>query len=801
MRNIIVLFSISLFALNFISAQEIKSSVSAVRIFESIVIDGVLDETIWSNLEELGDFIQFTPYNGVPCRQKTEAKICYTDEAIYISARMYDTSPDSMMTELGTRDSYDEPDTELFAVHINPYNDGINSVYFCVSISGAQSDFKLSSQGIDMRWDAVWESEISTTNEGWTAEIRIPFSALRILDTPNQTWGFNLFRRIPRCDEWSSWSYVSNELEQWWAHMGELRGVDNIESPVRLSFSPYISAYAEKNTMGEWGTSYNGGIDLKYGISESFTLDMTLIPDFGQIQSDDEELNLSPFEIKYNEKRQFFTEGTELFSKADIFYSRRIGAKPSGYNGVGNSLTADEEISDNPNETQLINATKFSGRTNGGLGIGILNGMTANTYATVRDSITGNEREVLTQPFTNYNMFVLDQTFANNSYISLVNSNVWRENYMANVTGTEFRFLDSTKTYLIEGSGAVSQIHNEGNATYGHKYSLRAGKVAGEFQYEYLLTVVDDKFNQNDLGYLARNNEIKQYVNLEYHKFQPFGIFLDLHNSLSIFYHRIYNPSVYADLRMSYELQARFKNYYKLSLGLGLGPVERRDYYETRRLGRYVLDNQFYNLNIQVDSDPRQPVTFMALAGFTNSFDYLTDLKRRWLGGTVTYKVNDQFNFGSDFYYRTDTDEPGYVNYDPETDIIYFGNRDRTTAINTLDANYLFNNKMSVNFRLRHYWSKADYKTYHELTDKGDLLPSTYSNNHDVNYNAFNIDMSFIWNFAPGSELRLVWKNAIYNSNQDIDSGYFTNFENTLDSPQINSLSVKILYYIDYLNL
>jgi hypothetical protein len=177
---------------------------------------------------------------------------------------------------------------------------------------------------------------------------------------------------------------------------------------------------------------------------------VTLVPDFSQVQSDNQVLNLSPFEVQFQERRPFFTEGTELFNKGGLFYSRRVGGLPMDYYSVDSKLTDGEKVIKNPTQTQLLNATKLSGRTNGKLGIGVFNGLANNTYATVADSL-GNKRSILTSPLTNYNIVVLDQALKNNSSVSLVNTNVTRDGhfYDANVTGAGFRINNKTNMIKI----------------------------------------------------------------------------------------------------------------------------------------------------------------------------------------------------------------------------------------------------------------------------------------------------------------------------------------------------------------
>ncbi len=408
-----------------------QKSIAAIKIDDPPLIDGKLDDQAWLSADIADNFIQYTPFNGSPSKYKTEVRVLYDNSALYVGAMMYDPSPDSIYTELGERDSDHGLNADQFAIDISPYNDGINGAVFKVSVSGVQSDSPPRS-GSDYRrngdtWDAVWESSTSVVENGWIAEIKIPYSALRFPKDEVQTWGINFWREVRRNREQSSWNYVNREVGSTFNHLGEMTQIRDIEPPLRLSFTPYVSGYLEQ-APGESGPqfTYNGGLDLKYGINESFTLDATLVPDFGQVQSDDRVLNLSPYEVRYNEKRPFFMEGTELFNKGNIFYSRRVGSRPKGYYEVYNDLDPTEDVVHNPSESSLINASKVSGRTKSGLGIGVFNAMTNTMYATIEDSESAETRRVMTDPFTNYNMIVLDQSLKNNSYISLVNTNVWR---------------------------------------------------------------------------------------------------------------------------------------------------------------------------------------------------------------------------------------------------------------------------------------------------------------------------------------------------------------------------------------
>ncbi|HGJ63844.1 TPA: hypothetical protein ENS27_00480, partial [bacterium] len=438
---------------------QVRKEAVALRTGAAPEVDGVLNDECWRQAKVTGDFIQYGPYNGKSPSQQTRVMFLYDDFALYMGIMLYDSAPDSIYRELGKRDGLETLNSDLISVDILPYNDGLNMYEFKVSASGVVSDTKYSPLGQYPAWDAVWDARVNVVDSGWVAEIRIPFSALRFPDIPEQVWGLNLWRSVKRNGEWSTWNFVDKSQTNVLAEYGTLTGLKNLKPGLRLALYPYVSGYAEK-FPGDSRMSFvpNGGMDLKLGLSESFTLDATLIPDFGQVESDDKVLNLTPFEVKYNEKRQFFVEGTELFSKCGLFYSRRIGSQPRNYYNVYDNTDSNETVAANPESTRLINATKISGRTRSGLGIGIFNAMTSNTHATLKDTVTGETRKISTQPFTNYNLVVIDQNLANNSYFSLVNSNVTipGDSFAANVSGTEFKLGNKKNSYSLTGGANMS---------------------------------------------------------------------------------------------------------------------------------------------------------------------------------------------------------------------------------------------------------------------------------------------------------------------------------------------------------
>ncbi|MEO0403968.1 MAG: DUF5916 domain-containing protein, partial [Bacteroidota bacterium] len=403
----------------------VKKELSATRISESMVIDGILEEPFWANAQGATGFIQNRPNPGSAATETTVVKILYDDEFLYIGAEMHDTDADSILHQLSARDNIENSD--MFGLWISSFCDGINAFEFMVTPDGVQLDALVSTNGEDFNWNAVWQCNTRIHDTGWTAEFKIPYSAFRFAEADEQVWDVNFFRNIRRRREQSFWQFVDPVAPGFIQQSGTLNNIKDIEPPIRLFFYPYASAYYETSKDSEGvrqdGNQFNGGMDIKYGINESFTLDMTLIPDFGQVQSDNQVLNLSPFEVRFNENRQFFTEGTELFSKGDLFYSRRIGESPINASDAYDSLEEGESVKEIPIETQLLNATKISGRNKNGLGFGMLNAVVNGADAVIEDSL-GNTRSVQVAPFTNYNIMVFDQNLKNNSYFSLVNTNV-----------------------------------------------------------------------------------------------------------------------------------------------------------------------------------------------------------------------------------------------------------------------------------------------------------------------------------------------------------------------------------------
>jgi len=783
---------LALFTIFPLIGQE-KKNVEILRITSPMFIDARLDEPVYQQAQSAKDFVQLQPYNGQPSFQPTEAWYFYDETAIYVGAMLYDSSPDSIFNYLTERDEIGT--SEYFGVYLDPYNQGQLAYGFFVTPAGVQVDIKAikTSDGDNEsdEWDAVWESKTRITDKGWIVEMCIPFSALRFSERAGDTWGLNMFRNIRRHNSNNSWSLIDRNVSGFIHQQGTLKGIKDVKPPLRLSISPYLATYYEtKKDEGDF--LYKGGLDLKYGLNESFTLDMMVVPDFGQVQSDDQELNLSPYELYFSEKRQFFTEGTELFDRAGVFYSRRIGAAPKF--DASDFLQEGETVTSNPSETQLINASKVSGRTGSGWGIGVLNAMTMPSKSTITDSL-GNERDVLVQPFTNYNVSVVDKSLKNNSYVSLINTNMlmYDNPFRANVTATEFVLRNKKMNWALTGKGGFS-YRGETDYETGYGGYLSLDKNKGKIHFGISQDIISDTFDPNDMGYLDHNNEVETQSYIYYHEIKPFWVIREYNGNIWMDYARMYNPNAFSKVEMGYNFNMTFKNNYSINFNGGY-QTNSYDYYETRVSGRYYMSPRHWWNNYNLNTDWRKPFNCYFHFGHSDRFD--TDQYGIYGDFEAVWRIGQHFMVEYAGSVNNSMNERGYVDKNSAGDSIFFAKRNVYTLSNIFSPSYVINNKMSVSMRVRHYWRGVRNQSYYLLNTDGSLqsYPS-YDENKDQNYNAFTVDMNFRWIFAPGSEFIFAWKNAAYSNVKTVTTNYWDNLEQSLLN-QTNSFSVKVLYYID----
>jgi hypothetical protein len=787
----------------------------AMRLSSTIKIDGLVEDEAWKTAPVMTDLVEFRPTVGrvENPETKTVSWLLYDDEGIYFGGFCYERTKDSIATELAGRDGFGTND--YVGLVFDTYYDKQNGFEYFVTPLGEQWDAKMTSNGEDFSWNAVWKSGAVVHKNGWSFEMFIPYSAIRFGKDDVQNWGLNITRRRRKTEQQFTWNPIDPNVNGFLTQEGVWTGISNIKPPLRLQFSPYISTYVNHfphtdPAKKKWTSSINGGMDIKYGINQAFTLDATLIPDFGQVQSDNIVYNLTPFEVRYQENRPFFTEGLELFNKGNLFYTRRIGKDAVYFEPIVKESY--ERIKDNPRESKLVNATKISGRTQKGLGIGMLNALTKNRYYVLQNTINGTEREYLVDPLTNYNILVLDQTLKNNSSVSLVNTNTLRRGsaYDANVTAGLFSLNDKKNMWNVNGKIASSTLFNypdrdgvlpdlpPGDVT-GYSHSLGFGKTSGRFNFQVNQELVDKKYNTNDLGYFTFGNTLDHYAWFGYRWIKPKNWYNNIYLNLNLQYSRQLNPSLYRSANFNANVNGQLKNLWFAGIMVGYEPLY-YDFFEARKPG-YIApmwSDYFTNFWFETNNAKKYKVSVEWM--FVDRSKY--NSTRQSLGIGNRYRFSDKFSIDHSINFspqKRNFGWAGFLNNEP-----VFGARDIDNIVNQLNLKYSFNAMMNINVRVRHYWFEVDYDPakYQVLKlDKSYVPTSLFTQDVDQNYNAFNIDAVYTWQFAPGSFINVVWKNFAEDFNRKVSSGYFRNFGNTMDASDNNNLSLKVIYFLDYLQL
>ena len=779
-----------------------KKVIQTKFISDNITIDGKIDENVWKSATVATDFIMFQPDNGkpIPENKRTEVKILYDNDAIYVAALMYDNEPTKILQEISERDNFGASD--LFGVFINGFNDGQQDFRFIVSASDGQADcIGTDTNGEDYSWDAIWKSKAVITDFGWVVEMRIPYAALRFSGEKKQTWGLNFFREIKRDKHKYSWNFIDAKLGTFTQQTGVLEGIENIKTPTRLFLLPYSSFYVNTNKEQKTYGTLKGGLDIKYGINDAFTLDMILIPDFGQTKYDDKILNLGPFEQQFNENRPFFTEGTDLFSKGNLLYSRRIGGSPINYP----TASSNETIIDNPASVNLINALKISGRTKDGLGIGILNAVTEKTYATIQNNDTNETRKEVVAPLTNYNVVVLDQRFHKNSSVSFINTNVTRNGNFrdANVSALVWDLNTTKNTYNLSGNLKYSSI-NDIEDKKGLFYSLNFGETSGKYRYSFGTEVVSKDFNSNDLGINFETNYYSFYGNTNYRILNPTKYFNSFNVNLNMYSQFQKESGKIQGNNINININSNNKKNHYFGLGINMNPLESNDYYESRtensylifpkRIGGWFMFSSNYNNKFAIDINPS--FTKLSESG-RNSYGFLLGPR---------YRFNDKFSLNYTFNFFRQNNNKGFVdridedNNSATPNTIIFANRNVVTYSNTLSGKYSLNSKMTFNIALRHYWSYAENKNFLSLEQNGRLTDyMNYTQNKNSSFYSWNADLSYSWWFAPGSQVSVLYRNNAANFERDIDKDFGKNVTNLLTNDQLKHVfSISVRYFIDY---
>ena len=519
-------------------------------------------------------------------------------------------------------------------------------------------------------------------------------------------------------------------------------------------------------------------MDMKIGLGNAFTLDMTLIPDFGQVVTDNLVLNLSPFEIQFNENRQFFKEGTELFNKSGTFYSRRIGE-----NG------------------RLLNASKVSGRLANGLGLGLLQ-----AFATANEDST----------LTSYTVAVADQNLRNNGYITSTTSMVTREGagYDALVQSASLEVRNPDNTWSLQAGGSVNRKFgaDEGNDDEGHTYNVTVSKMAGNLTFSLGHFLESEAYDPNDLGFLQAPNELGSFFNLDYRIFEPRGRWNRINYSFNAFLNQVETPRMFNNIFLSASCRATTRAFNTWNIELNSQPTDGNNIFASRIDGLVWKEPAWYSVNGWFSSDYRKRFA-LDLGYWHAGGGTYRDWKENTYRVAPRFRVSDQMMVTYVWKINDRRNERGWAYVDALSDgseRSIFGKRRNREYTQVLNVNYIFTNRMSLSTRVRHAWSQVRYDALFELLETGIISAEAYTpggnpSQEDLNFNAWSIDMVYRWNFAPGSELNVVWKNQLFEESRlgDLDSytlpdSYANNFNQMIEQGFFNSLSIRLISFIDY---
>ena len=785
------------FLSNFSFGQE--KTLKASRAIDKITIDGLASEEQWKTADIATGFLEQNPTEGNDPRFKTEVKVLYDNSNLYILGYCYDSSPDSILAQLGERD--DELNSDGFTFSIDTYNKMLDAFTFSVAASGVQSDSRLS----DPSFNAVWQSAVQIVSDGWIVEMRIPYYAIRFPNGEKQVWRVQFERNLRRTRTGLQWSLVPKEVETELNYWGLLTGLDNIKAPLRLSLSPYTSSFVDIDN-GEITLGYGAGADLKLGLNESFTLDMSLLPDFSQVRSDNIVKNLGAFEVEFEEQRPFFQEGVDLFNRGDLFYSRRIGGTPIQNNQNLFNLDSTERVINNPSNTRLINVAKISGRNKKGLGIGVMNAVTASSNALILDDLTGNTREIETNPLVNYNIVSFDQNLKNNSSIYFINLNTARSgDYIdANVSALGLDLISKSSTYAIGGELKISQrdtnlLDNffEIGDDDGLSYFVNLAKIKGNFKYSLSSESKSPSFNPNDLGINFTTNIRTHSIEFEYNKYNPFWILNRNFNRFSFDLDQDYSSGKILKKQYSGRYIFDLKSFNTIFINMSAQVGDGIDLFESRVAGQEFIIPEYYYNGIGVSSDYRKKFALDGNIGFGKGYftDYVVNQYFEFNVSPII-RFNDKFTLTPSSDYSVLYNGAGFAGY--FEGLPKYGVRDVRTLVNIMKGKYVFKNNLSLTLRIRHYWSYGEYDYYGDLDDSGYIIRDDgFQGDSDFNFNAFNTDLIFAWQFAPGGFINLVYKNAFQTDDNNTQLSYFNNLGTVLEAGQRNTVTMKLVYFFD----
>lgn len=776
-----------------------SGSLTASVTSSAITIDGNLNEASWQNAQAISDFIQYEPVEGIKSNGKTEVRVLFGKDDLYIGARLYDTR-NNIENNLGRRDEYNRAD--WFMVSIDSYNSGKMAFTFAVNAAGVQLDGqqddnrKVSSgagnpllpTGLDVSWDAIWFSEVNISDEGWTVEMRIPYNMLRYMKKDVQTWGIYFSRRNPKSGEVSEWPFIPRDRRSnLVSGYAKISGIKGIDPRTNIQVRPYVLAgldISEKeNAPGkaDYRFKTSTGGDIKIGIGPNVILDATIRPDFGQVEADPAVLNLTAFQTLFPEKRPFFLEGADIFKfgigNSRLYYPRRFGA----------------------NEP-IIAALKLSGRTEKDLSFGIM-GVTAgenfnpsNNYAVFRASQRINEYSSAGGILTYYYCPAEKGT----GWQSMTGGVDWDLRFNNNRYGFEGTVAFSDRNSLVQGVKDQS----------GMMSSLAIRKRQGIIDGHVAFLMFTDQYNPNDIGWITyEQNWYQIWANLKYKlkggkefgNFQRGELSLDYARRLSI----IGNYDMGSEINLKMTLIT--KKFRQIKAGSALiSPLGGYDLWETRGLWVWAKPKGI-ELSGEFSTDdrkkwkitPKASVRIYDNKGSEYMMDFLgtvipgtkvslsAEIKGNWENDRTAWASNETFfhddtgwkignrstspdNLSQEYLTPVSDDGTlaailaGVKEYKPGWHYVpVFGVRDTRSVDLTVRGSLTLTSRFSMQLYSQFFAAKGTYGNFSILANPDNMIPfGQYPKRRDFNYK--NLQSNFVtrWEYRPGSAIYLVWSHS-----------------------------------------
>jgi hypothetical protein len=747
--------------------QNSNLKISAVRSNERIVVDGNLDEKIWQR-QGIAELIQQDPDQGLNPSQDSEFWVSYDDEAIYFAAKFYDTRPDSILARLVRRDFIWGDPSDGCVLYLDSYHDNRSGYFFYVSAAGTLADGLIENdvkQPNDLSWDGVWEGSSSLNKDGWSVEMKIPYSQLRFNEGESQVWGINVERFISRRFETDMLVYTPRDESGFTSRFPDLVGIEGITPPARIEYLPYVIGKAEYiqaepgdpfNSMHEYSPGF--GLDVRAGLGNSLTLNATINPDFGQVEVDPAIVNLTDVEYSFQEKRPFFTEGASIYRfggggtnnsisfnwpTTNIFYSRRIGRSPQG--GLPYY-----DYADIPNGTHILGAAKISGQVYDEWKFGTIQSLTKREYADISVNGVNSSKEI--EPLTYYGVLRLQRDFNSGKQgigiLSTFTNRFFNEpllSYQLNknafvVAGDGWTFLDPENTYVLTGWAALSSVtgatermislqqspthyfqrpdathvsvDNSATSMTGYSGRIMLNKNRGQWTFNTAIGFISPKFEVNDLGF----GSYSDYINAHFHTNYIWNIPTDFYQYFGL------NASTF----VSYDFGGnRVAQGYRVGTYLAL-----RDYsganlsylynpstLNSRRTrgGPLTVNPERNSFNIELNTDIR--AWWVLTIGGNNSFS--EDGSSRGVYTNLEFKVLPTLTLavGPEFY--KDIFQTQWIrNYaDPLATETYatryvFAYLDQTTFSANVRADWIINPKLSFQVYLQPLIASGEYSDF-----------------------------------------------------------------------------------------